>query len=134
MITEPALVVGLGCRKGCPASALRALLDQVLRAHGLDLGKVQAMASIDLKQAEPGLLELAQQLSLPLTFFSSAQLAPYDSRLSHRSQAAFERTGCHGVAESAALAMAECLQAGSAQLLVPRQKSAEATLALAVCP
>ncbi|MGE8412129.1 MAG: cobalamin biosynthesis protein [Pseudomonas sp.] len=130
----PALVVGLGCRKGCPASTLRALLDQVLRENGLALQQVQALASIDLKQDEPGLLALAQQLSLRLTCFSSAQLAPYSPRLSHRSQVAFERTGCYGVAESAALAMAETLQGEPARLLVPRQKHPQATLALAVCP
>ncbi|AZC27262.1 MULTISPECIES: cobalamin biosynthesis protein [Pseudomonas] len=130
----PTLVVGLGCQKGCPASVLRALLDQVLQAHQLDKGQLRALASIDLKRSEPGLLQLAEQLALPLTCFSSRQLAPYASRLSHRSQIAFEHTGCYGVAESAALAMAEYLQTGPAQLLVPRQKSAQATLALAVCP
>ncbi|ROL74326.1 cobalamin biosynthesis protein CobE [Pseudomonas protegens] len=128
-----ALVVGLGCQKGCPVTTLRALLDQVLEAHRIDTQQVLALASIDLKQAEPGLLELAEQLALPLTCFSSTQLAPYALRLSHRSQIAFERTGCYGVAESAALAMAEQLHPGPAKLLIPRQKYAQATLAMAAC-
>lgn len=127
------LVVGLGCQKGCPATTLRALLDQVLEAHRIDTQQVFALASIDLKRAEPGLLELAEQLALPLTCFSSTQLAPYALRLSHRSQIAFERTGCYGVAESAALAMAEQLHPGPAKLLIPRQKFAQATLAMAAC-
>ena len=129
----PTLVVGLGCQKGCPATTLRALLDQVLEAHRIDTQQVFALASIDLKRAEPGLLELAEQLALPLTCFSSTQLAPYALRLSHRSQIAFERTGCYGVAESAALAMAEQLHPGPAKLLIPRQKFAQATLAMAAC-
>ena len=70
---------------------------------------------------------------MPLTCFSSTQLAPYALRLSHRSQIAFERTGCYGVAESAALAMAEQLHPGPAKLLIPRQKFAQATLAMAAC-
>lgn len=44
---------------------------------------------------------------------------------------AFERTGCYGVAESAALALAEQLAQAPAKLLISRQKYAQATLALA---
>ncbi|WP_236186073.1 cobalamin biosynthesis protein [Pseudomonas protegens] len=126
----PTLVVGLGCQKGCPVTTLRALLDQVLAAHQWQARQVLALASIDLKRNEPGLLQLAEQLELPLTCFSSGQLAPFALRLSHRSQIAFERTSCYGVAESAALALAEQLSPGPATLLVPRQKYAQATLAL----
>jgi cobalt-precorrin 5A hydrolase len=127
----PTLVVGFGCQRGCPASTLRALLDQALQAHRIELRTVKALATIDLKRDEPGLLELATQLNLPLRQFSSAELAVYQSRLSHHSQIAFERTGCYGVAESAALALAEQLIQAPAKLLIPRQKYAQATLALA---
>ncbi|MHC8354224.1 cobalamin biosynthesis protein [Pseudomonas sp. LB3P81] len=127
----PTLVVGLGCQRGCPVSTLRALLDQALQAHQIELHQIKALASIDLKRDEPGLIELAAQLALPLMYFSSEQLAGYQSRLSHRSDIAFERTGCYGVAESAALALAEQLAQAPAKLLILRQKYAQATLALA---
>ncbi|MCU1752085.1 cobalamin biosynthesis protein [Pseudomonas sp. 6D_7.1_Bac1] len=127
----PTLVVGLGCQRGCPASTLRALLDQALQAHHIELQAIKALASIDLKHDEPGLIELARQLALPLMYFSSEQLAGYQPQLSHHSQIAFERTGCYGVAESAALALAEQLAQAPAKLLIPRQKYAQATFALA---
>lgn len=127
----PTLVVGLGCQRGCPVSTLRALLDQALQAHRIELRQVKALASIDLKREEPGLIELAAQLALPLMYFSSEQLAGYQPQLSHRSDIAFERTGCYGVAESAALALAEQLAQAPAKLLISRQKYAQATLALA---
>ena len=127
----PTLVVGLGCQRGCPVSTLRALLDQALQAHRIELRQVKALASIDLKREEPGLIELAAQLALPLMYFSSGQLAGYQPQLSHRSDIAFERTGCYGVAESAALALAEQLAQAPAKLLISRQKYAQATLALA---
>jgi cobalt-precorrin 5A hydrolase len=129
--TAPTLVVGLGCQRGCPASTLRALLDQALQAHRIELQAVKALASIDLKREEPGLQELATQLSLPLLYFTSEQLAGYAQHLSHHSQIAFERTGCYGVAESAALALAEQLIQAPVKLLISRQKYAQATLALA---
>lgn len=129
--TAPTLVVGLGCQRGCPASTLRALLDQALQAHQIELRQIKALASIDLKRDEPGLMELAAQLGLEVMYFSSAQLAGYQPQLSHHSQIAFERTGCYGVAESAALALAEHLAQAPAKLLISRQKYAQATLALA---
>ncbi|WP_434705798.1 cobalamin biosynthesis protein [Pseudomonas sp. Z1-12] len=133
MSAAPVLVIGLGCQRGCPASTLRALLEQTLLAHGIELHQVRALASIDLKRDEPGLLELAAQLGLPLTCFSAEQLAEYEPRLSHRSEIAFERTGCYGIAESAALALADQLGTTTPSTLqIPRQKGPQCTLALAV--
>lgn len=129
--TAPTLVVGLGCQRGCPVSTLRALLDQALQAHRIELHQIKALASIDLKRDEPALIELAEQLGLQMMYYSSEQLAAYHPQLSHHSQIAFERTGCYGVAECAALALAEQLANAPAKLLIPRQKYAQATLALA---
>ena len=127
----PTLVVGLGCQRGCPVSTLLALLEQALQAHQIQLHEIKALASIDLKREEPALNELAAQLGLPVTYFNSEQLAAYEQHLTHQSQIAFERTGCYGVAESAALALAEQLVQAPAKLLIARQKYAQATLALA---
>lgn len=128
------LYAGLGCRRGCPAHALAALLEQALHAHRLPLSALHGLASIDLKRDEPGLQQLAAQLGLPLVFFSAAQLAPFDSRLSHRSGVAFAHSGCHGVAESAAMALAEHCTGARAALRLPRTVQADATLALAWAP
>ncbi|WP_191487983.1 cobalamin biosynthesis protein [Pseudomonas sp. FEN] len=127
----PTLAVGLGCRRGCDASTLQVLLEQSLLTHRIDLRSIKGLASIDKKKVEPGLLELAQRLNLPLVFFSAAELGAYEARLSHRSRRAFEQTGCHGIAESAALALAEQLGQGQAKLLISRQKHPQATFALA---
>ena len=63
--------------------------------------------------------------------FSAEQLAAYEGRLSHKSAVAFAHTGCYGIAESAALALAEQLSPGPARLLITRKKTAQATFALA---
>jgi cobalt-precorrin 5A hydrolase len=125
------LVVGLGCQRGCALQALLDLLDAALAEGGIERHRITALASIDRKQDEPGLLALAQALNLPLQCFSAAQLAVYEGRLSHRSAVAFAHTGCYSIAESAALALAEQLSGAPARLLIPRKKSARATLALA---
>lgn len=127
-----ALVVGLGCRQGCEVAHLRKLIDGALAEHGLDIQRIDALASITAKAQEPGLLELARQLGLPLVLMQPAQLAPFDAQLTHRSALAFARTGCHGVAEGAALAAASQLTGCMSHLLIPRRKSREATFALAL--
>lgn len=124
------LFVGLGCRRGCPADALGNLLEHTLKAHDLPLASVAGLASIDLKHDEPGLQQLARRLGVPLVFFSAAQLSTFEQRLSHRSVIAYRHSGCYGVAESAALALAE-QQAGAAHLRVTRTLQADASLALA---
>ena len=131
MSQTPILVVGLGCRRGCSAAMLQTLLEQSLLPHRIELSAIKGLASIDGKRAEPGLLALAQRLNLPLAFFSATELAPYEVKLSHRSSLAFEQTGCYGVAESAALALAEQLGKTRANLVISRQKHPMATFALA---
>ncbi|WP_166363079.1 cobalamin biosynthesis protein [Pseudomonas akapageensis] len=126
-----AVVAGFGCQQGCPASELGALLDRTLQEHHLPRSALTGLASIELKRNEPGLQELAAQLHVPLVFFSAAELARFEPRLSHRSALAHRHTGCFGVAESAALALAEQLGGPPAELTAPRRTSAHATLALA---
>lgn len=128
---KPALWVGFGCRRGCSVQALRALLQQVLFEHDLCFAHLRGMASIDLKAQEPGLVALAEQLGLPFATYDAPTLAPYHDRLSHRSARSLSATGCWGVAESAALAMAEACAAQPSALWVPRCQTVQATVAIA---
>ena len=128
---RPLWVVGLGCQRGCSALELRQLMEDGLRECQLQLKDVAGLASIDGKSAEAGLLELGHGLGLTIGFFSAPELAAYEAQLSHRSDIAFERTGCYGVAESAALAMATRLTGSPATLAIPRRRSPHATFALA---
>ena len=128
---RPLWVVGLGCQRGCSALELRQLMEDGLQACRLKVEDIAALASIDGKSAEAGLLELGHGLGLTVGFFSAADLAAYEAQLTYRSDIAFDRTGCYGVAESAALAMATQLTGSPASLVIPRRKSPHATFALA---
>jgi cobalt-precorrin 5A hydrolase len=125
------LVIGLGCKSGCSTDTLLELIEQQLKAYGTDLSAIDALTSIEHKRAEPGLLELAERLEKPLVLFNALHLSAFERQLSHRSQASFDSTGCWGVAESAALALAVQLGGGNTGLLIKRQNNAEATFALA---
>ena len=126
-----ALWIGFGCRRGCSVQALQALLQQVMFEHDLNFSTLRGMASIDLKAQEPGLVALAKQLGLPFATYDASTLAPYLDRLSHRSARSMSATGCWGVAESAALAMAEAWASQPSALWVPRHQTAQATVAIA---
>lgn len=126
----PVLYAGFGCRRGCPADTLEALLRQALSTLELPLSAVAGIASIALKADEAGLHELTERLARPLHLFTPIQLQPFEPLLSHRSATAFAHSGCWGVAESTALALA-CQAQGTARLLIPRLTFGPATLALA---
>ncbi|MWV13063.1 cobalamin biosynthesis protein CobE [Pseudomonas sp. R-28-1W-6] len=128
---ESVIIAGLGCRRGCTALELAELLLATLHQLQLPLAALSGLASSARKRDELGLLQLAAELDLPLTFCAAEQLASYESRLSESSALARELTGSAGVAEASALAQAEALAGRSATLLCTKQRSACATLALA---
>ena len=125
------LIAGFGCRQGCPVSELQGLLDQALALAGARPSDLCGIATFERRQDEPGLLALAERLMLPMGGYSAAALAPFEPLLSHRSEVSWRHTGCHGVAESAALAHCQALHTLPPRLLVTRQCSAQATVALA---
>lgn len=125
------LIAGFGCRQGCPVSELQGLLDQALALAGARATELCGIATFERRLNEPGLLALAKRLTLPLGGYPAAALAPFEPFLSHRSEVSWRHTGCHGVAESAALAHCQALSTLQPRLLVTRQCSAQATVALA---
>ncbi|QEY61091.1 cobalamin biosynthesis protein [Metapseudomonas lalkuanensis] len=128
------LVAGLGCRRGCPADELQGLLLQCLAEAGASLDELVALASSEVKAAEPGLSALAERLGLSLYFLPVDMLAAREACLSRPSERVQEAVGSPGVAEAAALAQAEALFDGHASLLIDKRRSASATCALACIP
>ena len=94
--------VGLGCRRGKSESELEAFLMENLEKHGVGLREVKALASIDIKRDEPGLVVLAKELGLPFVTYSAEELkrAPGEFTLSAFVQGV---TGVDSVCERAAV-------------------------------
>ena len=128
------LYAGLGCRRGAPGPVRGRPRGAGIEEGKLPFAVLAGLSSIDLKRREPGLLQLADELGLPLHFFSAVHLASYAPRLSHRSAIAFQHSGCYGVAESCALALAEQIGGSQAALRVERIVRDDMTLALAWTP
>lgn len=54
------VVLGVGCRKGISQSTLEFVLEQFLQESGLQTEAICAVASIDLKKEEPGLVDFCR--------------------------------------------------------------------------
>ncbi len=117
------LVLGLGCERGTPPAELLDLALSVIPS----LGKVAFVATLDKRAEEPAMQAVARHFSVPLVTFPAARLEVETPRLANPSPRVFAITGCHGVAEAAALA-----QAGDGgRLIVEKTKSAHATASVA---
>jgi cobalt-precorrin 5A hydrolase len=144
------LVVGMGCRRGVPLAELEELLASTFQRHNLSRSSLGCIATADLKKDEVGILALAEQYGVPVVCYSAQELnrvfedseaatqvsdgesadvlASYGTRRGQPtpSPRAYSLLGIWGVAEPAAL-----LASGSRKLLVPRQKTSRATIAVA---
>lgn len=114
-------VAGLGSRRGVDAGEVIAAVKAALSASG---GTLDALAVLPAKAAEPGIVEAARRLGLPLVIADAAT----DDRLATRSDASRGATGTPSASEAAALGAA----GASARLLGPRIVAGRVTCAIAV--
>jgi len=119
------LVIGVGASRGASVPGLRQLVEDTLRDAGLHPAAVGRVVTHELKASEPAITELAQRLGAPLDFFSAVELAAVV--VPNPSPVVEAAVGTPSVAEAAAR-----LGAGpEGELAVAKQKSADATVAVA---
>ncbi|MET9041429.1 precorrin-3B C(17)-methyltransferase [Streptomyces sp. NPDC004362] len=123
VLRPPTLVVGVGASKGSPVEEILELIDGALREAGLSARSLAELATVDAKADEPGIVEAARRLGVPLVTYSSALLVEVD--VPNPSDAPLAAVGTPSVAEAAALVR-------GGELLVPKRKSA-ARPATATC-
>ncbi|MDR3672365.1 MAG: cobalamin biosynthesis protein [Holophaga sp.] len=119
------LIAGVGCRRGAAPEPIVAAVREALERSGMVLERVRLLASAGLKAAEPGLLEAARRLGLPLRFIPAADIRTSPFRFSP-SAAAVRQLDLPGVAEPAAL-----LAGSRTRLVLPRTVIQGVTVALA---
>jgi len=99
------LILGMGCDRGTSLQTLQTAVQQALQQIDADLDHVSALATIDKKNDEPALLQLAQQHNWPLQFFSAQELAQVP--VPNPSETVLKYMGTPAVAEAAALLAAK---------------------------
>jgi cobalt-precorrin 5A hydrolase len=96
------LVIGVGCKRGTPRDNLQNKLEQLLRSLNKLPDQIEAIASIDLKQDETGILEMAQEYDVPFVTYSADSLQEVDT-VSSKSEFVAQITGVDNVCERAAI-------------------------------
>jgi cobalamin biosynthesis protein CbiG len=124
----PVLVLGIGCSSGAGRDEIEHLVDGTLAAAGLSPLAAFAVATLDRKQDEPGLVAFTNDHRLQLMTYGAAELEKVQGTWT-ASEVVRQAVGTGGVAEPAALACA-----GVSNLLVRKVKSKHVTLAVARIP
>ena len=119
------LVAGIGCNRGTDKEEIKRCLYDVFRKHQLSPKSLFALATIDIKKNEAGLIELAQALDIPILFYSSEALNRTEG-IKTPSSLVERHTGARSVCEAAAL-----LGARTDRLLVPKECAKNVTVAVA---
>jgi cobalt-precorrin 5A hydrolase/precorrin-3B C17-methyltransferase len=121
----PSLVAGVGCSRGAGANEIIGLLETSLEEAGLSRKSIAALASIDAKRDEAGLLEAAESLEVPISFYQAEDLSGVD--VPNPSELVRGAVGTPSVAEAAVIS-------SGAKLVVEKRKSANATVAIGRLP
>lgn len=98
------VVLGIGCDRGTALETIETALDQALSSADLERSCVTAIATIDKKSDEPGLLALAKNNDWPLHFYPAGELAQV--AVPNPSETVLKYMGTPSVGEAAALLLA----------------------------
>ena len=119
------LAAGVGCNRGTSAAEILELLESTFASRGLARASLAGLATIEAKRDEAGLLEAADRLGVSVTFYSAEALR--DVPVPTPSETVKRHMGVESVCEAAAIK-----RAGGGRLLVPKVRSRNATLAVAL--
>ena len=123
------IYVGIGARKGVDFEDVQKAFDSCMKSAGISKDAVAALASIDLKKNEQGILTFSYKNEIPFVTFSATELESQEGAFA---SSAFVKsvTGVSNVCERAAACAAS--RNGRDRVLVHKQIYGNVTLAVAV--
>ncbi len=95
-------ILGIGCKKGKSQKQLEQEADRLLAEYGIGYDEVSAVASIDLKKEEEGLMSFCREKELRFVTFSPKQLSEAEGEFT-ASEFVRRQTGVDNVCERAAV-------------------------------
>jgi len=118
------LVLGIGCNRGTTMEEIEQVILETLAELRLSKKSVKAVASIDLKKNELGLLELTAKYNWQFVTYTPEELN--EIPIDNPSETVFKYTGAYGVSEPAAMRYAN-----AKELLLEKKKSGNVTISIA---
>ncbi len=119
------LIVGIGCNTNTSSQEILELIKDTFDQYQLDLNCLKCLTSTSLKSEETGLRQAAKELGLPFRLVEHESLK--EILVPSPSQKVLKYMGVNSICEASAI-----VQAQHGSLLVPKTKSKNATLAVAL--
>lgn len=119
------LVAGVGCNRGTASKEILELISTTFNDNALSLKSLKCMATIEAKRDEKGLIDAANELKVPLLFAHPSEIESIN--VPNPSSMVKKHMGVSSVCEATAI-----LKSGNGKLLVPKTKSLNVTLAVAL--
>ena len=124
------IVAGVGCKKGTPVDKIEHAVQEAFAKAGLRMEALCAVASIDLKKEEAGLLEFCETRNVPFETYAAEELQAVPGTYS-ASEFVSGVTGVDNVCERSAVKYASEYGVKHGELLLRKQAQDGVTVALA---
>lgn len=95
-------VIGIGCKRGKAAEQIDYFVNRVLKESSISMEQVAALASIDRKKDEEGILWMSSHYGIPFVTYSAEELQQVEGAF-HASEFVKSQVGVDNVCERAAL-------------------------------
>jgi cobalt-precorrin 5A hydrolase len=118
------LVIGIGCNRGTTSEEIVGFIGKKLSENRLTHHSIRNFASLDIKSDERGLLDAARAFDRPIHFCARKEIKGIS--VPNPSETVARHVGAESVCEASAL-----WSAGTRELLVPKRKAGNCTLAIA---
>jgi cobalt-precorrin 5A hydrolase len=118
------LILGIGCKKGTPYEKLNKFVSDALIELNLDIRAVAALASIDIKANEDGIVKLAEKINCSFKTFNREEIKTVEDNYD-KSEFVFKTLGVTGVCEP-------CVELAGAEVIISKIKHEGMTLAIGV--
>lgn len=79
-LIQKRLVIGIGARRDTPYLKIDAFLKEIFEEKNLDLKAIKAIASIDIKADEQGIIDLSDKMKVPFMTYSAEDLSKVADR------------------------------------------------------
>lgn len=126
ILRPPVLSVGIGCNRGTSREEIKHFLFMTLKNEGLSLKSIYRFATTSVKEDEAGLLELSREMKIPMDFYGKKDLNSVKT-IKTPSKMVEKHLGVKSVCEAAAI-----LSADNGELIVPKKKNKDVTIAVAL--
>lgn len=106
ILKEKKIVVGIGCRRGKECEYIHSGFEKSLDDLKISPSRVNLLSSAEIKKDEKGILDLSDNLNIPVKFVELDKLKLFESSDVSKSDFVYSKFGIYGVCEPSALIMA----------------------------